>query len=73
MSRAHATEAQAEASLLCSVEGCFNRWATDFGKRLCSPCGRAGERAKTKPLPLLREAARPFTEPQEPDEEYVHG
>lgn len=70
MSRAFATEAQVEASLLCSVSGCMRRWASDFGKRLCTECARDGERPKTKPLPLMREAARPFSEPEEPDEDY---
>lgn len=73
MSRAHATESQTEVSLLCLVEGCYHRWSTDFGKRLCSPCARKGEQAKTKPLQLLREPVRPFTEPTDHDEEYVHG
>lgn len=61
------------ASLLCSVSGCANRWVSDFGKRLCRRCADGDLPAKTaRPLDLNTPIARPFCEPTEPDEEYVH-
>lgn len=71
------TEASAEASLMCRMPGCRNRWAVDVSHgKVCSEHddalrrqgGKAPEqRAITAPLPF-REAARSFTEPEERDE-----
>lgn len=33
---AMAETAYADAALQCSVQGCPNRWSSDFGRRLCS-------------------------------------
>jgi len=70
-------------SLLCSNAGCNRRWTCDFGKRLCSECdarrhsGHAAKppqrQAMLPAMPTLREAVRPYAEPDERDEEYVHG
>lgn len=56
----------------CSVVGCTNPWASNFGRRLCSACALAERTGRTLPLRLTKPAARPFSEPTEPDEEYVH-
>ena len=65
--RARPTTEQQVESLLCSVEGCTLKWASDFGRRLCSEHLR-GDRPKTVPLPLTP-AARPHTEPAERDDQ----
>lgn len=46
-----ATAEQQAQSLLCSVEGCTERWASDYGRRLCSEHLR-NDAPKTVPLPL---------------------
>lgn len=60
----------------CSVAGCTNPWSSNFGRRLCSHHGNAGAPANRQPMlpamPPLREAVRPYSEPSERDEEYVH-
>lgn len=71
------TEASAEASLMCRMPGCRNRWAVDVSHgKVCShhddvlrrAGGQAPEaRTVTAPLPF-REAARPFAEPEERNE-----
>lgn len=65
--RARAKPEDQESSLLCCVEGCTQRWTSDFGRRLCSDHLRGG--GTTKPLPLpTREAVRPYAEPAERDD-----
>lgn len=61
-----ATSEQQAQSLLCSVEGCTLKWASDFGRRLCSEHLR-NDAPKTVPLPLTP-AVRPHAEPAERDD-----
>jgi hypothetical protein len=70
----------ADTSLLCSEPGCTNPWSSNYGRRWCSAHnpGLSGYKpVQTQStlvgLPTLRDAVRPFSEPTEPDEEYVHG
>lgn len=76
-------QAGAESALLCRMPGCRSRWTVDMGHgKVCSHHDEALSRAGSvappeqlrrfqQPMPL-REAARPFAEPVEHDEEYVH-
>lgn len=77
------TEIDAERDLLCRWEGCRNRWTVDFSHgRLCShhdAIAARGGPAKSQDNPVrhqapipLREAVRPFSEPAEHDDPYVH-
>ena len=71
---------ESDRSLLCSTQGCGRLWTCDFGKRLCSDCDarRQSSHARKAPqatlacIPSLREAVRPFAEPVDHDEDYVH-
>lgn len=63
---------EAVIDLQCSADGCTNRWTSDFGARLCSRCLHAGHVRKSRPLPLNTAPAKPYSEPTEPDEEYIH-
>lgn len=53
-----ATPEQQSQSLLCSIEGCSLKWASDYGRRLCSEHLRNGA-PKTVPL---TPAVRPHAE-----------
>jgi hypothetical protein len=61
-----ATSEQQAQSLLCSVEGCTEKWASDYGRRLCSEHLR-NDAPKTVPLPLTP-PVHPFAEPVERDD-----
>lgn len=77
-------ELEAGRALQCRMDGCRNRWVVDinFGK-VCShhdgTLARGGSSVQPSdrpqrhqaPIPL-RDAVRPYAEPLEPDEEYVH-
>ena len=65
--RARAKPEEQAASLLCSVEGCTLKWASDFGRRLCSEHLR-NDRPKTVPIPLTP-AVRPHAEQPDRDDQ----
>lgn len=72
------------SSLLCRMPGCRNPWTVDIlHGRVCSHhdavLARGGSAAKPSDNPVrhqapipLRDAVRPYAEPEEHDEEYVH-
>lgn len=75
--------AQADRALMCRMPGCSNRWTVDMGHgKVCSHHDEALSRSGSTVAPAevrrfqsaipLREAVRPFAEPSDHDEEYVH-
>lgn len=74
------SQATTDTSLLCSEPGCTAVWSSNYGRRYCSAhnpglSGHAPVKRQSSlaGMPTLRDAVRPYSEPSEPDEEYVHG